>query len=50
MFPFPTNPGKKKESFIQEQLQIEEYPLEPIEKEDKKEKPSERGVVIIELF
>jgi hypothetical protein len=50
MFPFLEMPGKKKEKFIQEQLQIEEYPIEYLKKEEKKEKDSKRGVEIIELF
>ena len=49
-FPSLKKPGKKKEKFVQEQLQIEEYPIEYLEKEEKKEKDSKRGIEIIELF
>ena len=47
MFPFIPK-EKKKEKFIQEQLQIEENELPLAEEKDKKD--SERGVIIIELF
>jgi hypothetical protein len=46
---YDINKKRKKEEFIQEQLQIEEYPLMPILNEKKEEDKPERGVVIIQL-
>ena len=43
------NKKRKKEKFVQEQLHIEEYPLEPLPTEEAKDKKTERGVVIIQL-
>ena len=42
---------KNKDTFIQEQLRIEEYPPpQEIEKIEKNEEVVERGVIIIDLF
>lgn len=43
------NKKRKKEEFIQEQLQIEEYPFMPRLDEKKEEDKPERGVEIIQL-
>jgi hypothetical protein len=49
MLPFKKK-RREKEKFVQEYLQIEEYPLLPIEKQEKKEEKDVYGAIIIEMF
>ena len=41
---------KEKDNFIQEQLYIEKYPIQEIEKIERKEEIVQRGIIVIDLF